>query len=73
MKGLTPENKYFYILYNKAYKMVEHHQKKMDKAEPDSAAWQIAKTHRQYYAEMCVFLDANSPSSLGFCIYQKRP
>jgi hypothetical protein len=73
MSKLTPENEYFYILYAKAYKKVEAYQKKMDKAEPDSAAWQIAKTHRQYYAEMCVFLDSNSPSALGFCRYQKRP
>jgi hypothetical protein len=73
MSKLTPENEYFYILYNKAYSNVEKFQKKMDKAVPDSAAWQIAKTHRQYYAEMCVFLDSNSPSALGFCRYQKRP
>jgi hypothetical protein len=72
MSRLTPENEYFYILYEKAYKMVNHYQKKMDNAEPDSAAWQIAKTKRQYYAEMCVFLDSNSPSALGFCHYQKR-
>jgi hypothetical protein len=52
--------------------MVNKCQKQMDKATPDSADWQIAKTKRQYYAEMCVFLDANSPSALGFCRYQKR-
>jgi hypothetical protein len=73
MSKLTPENEYFYLLYEKAYKRVEDSQKKMDKAVPDSAAWQIAKTHRQYYAELCVFLDSNSPSALGFCRYQKRP
>ena len=73
MSKLTPENEYFYILYAKAYGMVEKSQKAMDKAEPDSAAWQIAKTKRQYYAEICVFLDINSPSALNFCRYQKRP
>lgn len=72
MSKLTPENEYFYILYQKAYDMVNKCQKQMDKATPDSADWQIAKTKRQYYAEMCVFLDANSPSALGFCRYQKR-
>jgi hypothetical protein len=52
--------------------MTQKEQRKMDKAEPDSPAWQISKLKRQHYAEICVFLDSNSPSELGFCRYQKR-
>jgi len=72
MSKLTQENEYFYLLYSKAYEKVNEWQAKMDKAEPDGIEWQIAQQYRHHYAEYCNWLNSNSPSSLGFCKYQKN-
>jgi len=72
MSKLTPENEYFYLLYSKAYDKVNYWQAQMDKLEVDGIDWQIAVQYRHNYAEYCNWLNAHSPSELGFCRYQKN-
>lgn len=64
MSNLSPENKYFYKLYSKAYQRMQYWQDQMHKREGGSPEWQIASTYRQHYGELCLWLDGNSPSNL---------
>jgi hypothetical protein len=69
---LTPENKYFYALYSRAYQRMQYWQDQMHKREGGSPAWQIASTYRAHYADLCLWLDSNSPSNIGFKFHAKK-
>lgn len=63
---MTPDNKYFLLLYSKAYNKVGEWQRKMDKRKYGTPEWHIAEAYRNHYSDLCLWLTANSPSALGF-------
>ena len=69
---LSPENRYFFLLYNKAYNRLQYWQDQMHKQPDGSPEWQLAAGLRSHYADLCVWLDANSPSNTKYGMFEKR-